>query len=90
MVLGMILYESIDLLYNVTKLGINAISQAYWWYYSIPQVNENTQLLLLEDRLEKQIEHLEQLEKKLEEKLNLKIETTFGKETNKNNMGIMV
>tara|TARA_Y100000813_G_C24162814_1_gene352837 strand:- start:2 stop:229 length:228 start_codon:yes stop_codon:yes gene_type:complete len=35
MVLGFILYESIDLVYNVGKLSYNAITGTYNWYYGI-------------------------------------------------------
>ena len=63
MVLGMILYESVDLAYNVAKLGYNGIRGTYYWWYGMdyPEVqvqkDSTKALLMLEDR----IHHLERL-----------------------------
>ena len=63
MVLGMILYESVDLAYNVVKLGYNGVRGTYYWWYGMdyPEVqvqkDSTKALLLLEDR----IHHLERL-----------------------------
>tara|TARA_Y100000992_G_scaffold188331_1_gene127515 strand:- start:1231 stop:1467 length:237 start_codon:yes stop_codon:yes gene_type:complete len=63
MVLGMILYESVDLAYNVVKLGYNGIRGTYYWWYGMdyPEVqvqkDSTKALLMLEDR----IHHLERL-----------------------------
>jgi len=63
MVLGMILYESVDLAYNVVKLGYNGIRGTYYWWYGMdyPEVqvqkDSTKALLMLEDR----IDHLERL-----------------------------
>ena len=35
MVLGFVLYEAVDLGYNVVKIGYNSITGAYNWYYQI-------------------------------------------------------
>ena len=35
MVLGMILYESVDLAYNVVKLGYNGVRGTYYWWYGM-------------------------------------------------------
>jgi hypothetical protein len=70
MVLGMILYEGVDLAYNVVKLGYNGVRGSYYWWYGMNypevqiQVNTNTTLLLLEDR----IHHLERLLEEEKEK----------------------
>ena len=34
MVLGMIVYEGVDLMYNVVKLGYNGVTGVYRWYYN--------------------------------------------------------
>ena len=63
MVLGMILYESVDLAYNVVKLGYNGVRGTYYWWYGMdyPEVqvqkDSTKALLMLEDR----IHHLERL-----------------------------
>ena len=43
MVLGFVLYESIDLAYNVLKLGYNGVSGLYYWYYTEPEKEETTE-----------------------------------------------
>ena len=35
MVLGMILYEGVDLLYNVSKITYETVRGVYFWYYKI-------------------------------------------------------
>jgi hypothetical protein len=58
MVLGFILYESIDLFYNVGKLSYNAITGTYNWYYSIqsPEIQERelemTKIKALEEKID--------------------------------------
>lgn len=58
MVLGFILYESIDLVYNVGKLSYNAITGTYNWYYSIqsPEIQERelemTKIKALEEKID--------------------------------------
>ena len=70
MVLGMILYESVDLAYNVAKLGYNGARGIYYWWYNIdyPEVkiqkDSTKAILLLEDR----IHHLERLLEDIDEK----------------------
>ena len=63
MVLGMILYESVDLAYNVVKLGYNGVRGTYYWWYGMdyPEVQvqkDSTKALLM---LEDGIHHLERL-----------------------------
>ena len=59
MVLGFILYESIDLVYNAGKLSYNAVTGAYNWYYQIesPEVEERkremNKILTLENKIDK-------------------------------------
>ena len=60
MVFGFILYETIDILYNITKLSYNGVYGIYSWYYDVNEnENENEKILMLENRI-----------KELEEKLN--------------------
>ena len=37
MVLGMILYEGVDLAYNAVKLTYNGITGVYNWYYQVEE-----------------------------------------------------
>ena len=59
MVLGFILYESIDLVYNIGKLSYNVISGTYNWYYNVPSPEveerelEMTKIKELEEKIEK-------------------------------------
>ena len=70
MVLGMILYETVDLVYNIGRIGYNGVRGTYYWWtgknYPEVQVQKDTTnaLLLLEDR----IHHLERLLENVEEK----------------------
>lgn len=78
MVLGFILYESIDLVYHAGKFGYNTITGAYNWYYSVPNEEEEGENKRLE-RLENKIDKISKLfeDNHLKEKinqLNLKIE----------------
>lgn len=60
MVLGFILYESIDLVYNIGKLSYNVISGTYNWYYDIqsPEVKERELEMTKIEELEAKIEKL--------------------------------
>jgi len=66
MVLGFILYESIDLVVNVGKLGYNTVSGVYKWYYTIesPEVEERKKEI---DKIEKLEEKIDQLSKMFQE-----------------------
>ncbi len=72
MVLGMILYETVDLAYNAIKLTYNGTRGVYYWWYGMdyPEIevqrHATEAILLLEDR----IHHLERL---LEDKEELVI-----------------
>ena len=66
MVLGFILYESLELVYNVGKLTINGAYGLYSWYYDVkPPMTEQMKLELkqieLIERLTNRIENLEHL-----------------------------
>jgi wobble nucleotide-excising tRNase len=37
MVLGMILYEGVDLLYNVVRLSYNGVTGTYNWWYKVEE-----------------------------------------------------
>ena len=37
MVLGIILYESVDLAYNVVKLSYNSVTGVYNWWYQVEE-----------------------------------------------------
>ena len=76
MVLGFILYESIDIVYNVGKISYNGVKGIYNWYYDVK--TDDQQELERLDRLENKIDKLsklfedEDLKKKIQE-LNLKV-----------------
>ena len=61
MVLGFIIYESIDLMYNATKLTVNVIFGTYNWYYDIKPYEplQEDRILLLEDKIDKLTKQLE-------------------------------
>jgi hypothetical protein len=63
MVLCFIIYESLDLMYNATKLTINVIVGTYNWYYDInhyePIYPPEDRFLLLEDKIDKLTKQLE-------------------------------
>lgn len=66
MVLGFILYESIELVYNVGKLTVNGAYGLYSWYYDVKEpLTEQMKLELkqieLIERLTNRIENLEHL-----------------------------
>jgi len=58
MVLGLILYETVDLLYNIGSLTINGTISVYNWYYAVPDLPKEKEIEMLKMRLEN-------LEKKL-------------------------
>ena len=76
MVLGFVLYESIDLAFNVLKLGYNGVSGLYYWYYTEPEKQETTesreQEILIE--MTNLMNKLEELQKELKVKNDKKVE----------------
>jgi len=67
MVLGIILYESADLAYNVVKLGYNGVTGVYNWWYQIEQIekeeshNETKELIKQLKLLNNKVEELENI-----------------------------
>lgn len=57
MVLGLILYETVDLLYNMGSMTINGTLYVYNWYYSVPKEKskEIEMLMLRLEKLEQQL-----------------------------------
>tara|TARA_B100001121_G_C18185967_1_gene387876 strand:- start:86 stop:316 length:231 start_codon:yes stop_codon:yes gene_type:complete len=55
MVLGFIIYESIDIAYNIGKISYNGVTGLYNWYYDIKseEKQELERLDKLEDKLDK-------------------------------------
>ena len=70
MVLGFILYETIDIAYNVSKLGYNSVTGLYNWYYDIKTEDDKEKERL--DRLENKIDKISKLfeDNDLKEKIN--------------------
>jgi len=62
--LGMILYETVDLVYNVSKITYNGVRGIYYWYYELEypeQIEiEKRDALIIEIR--ERIKHLEELQ----------------------------
>lgn len=73
MVLGFILYEGIDLAYNIIKLGYNGISGTYNWYYYKPgeEVSREQEILIEMTNL---MSKLEELQKELKVKNDKTVE----------------
>ena len=67
MVLGIILYESADLAYNVVKLGYNGVTGVYNWWYQIEKIekeeshNETKELIKQLKLLNNKVEELENI-----------------------------
>jgi len=67
MVLGIILYESADLAYNVLKLGYNGVTGVYNWWYQVEQIekdeshNETKELIKQLKLLNNKVEELENI-----------------------------
>ena len=77
MVLGFLIYESIDIAYNVSKIGYNSITGIYNWYYQVKneeEEKENDRLSRLENKIDKisKLFEEEDLKNKIQQ-LNLKI-----------------
>ncbi len=75
MVLGFILYESIDLVYNIGKLSYNAISGTYNWYYGVqpPEIVERELEMTKIEELEAKIDQLTNIlmqQQKIKDKSN--------------------
>ena len=68
MVLGLIVYEALDIIYFTGKIGYNGVSSIYNWYYSIPKEEEKCCQQEMIDQLKKLNEKIESL--KLENKEN--------------------
>tara|TARA_B100000073_G_scaffold346627_1_gene358506 strand:+ start:264 stop:464 length:201 start_codon:yes stop_codon:yes gene_type:complete len=66
MVLGFILYEAVDIVYNVGKLTVNGGKYVYNWYYDIDELNqiENNK----DEQIKDLIKRIEYLENKLEDR----------------------
>ncbi len=62
--LGMILYETVDLVYNVSKITYNGVRGIYYWYYGLEypeQIElEKRDALIIE--LTERIKHLEEIQ----------------------------
>lgn len=67
MVLGIILYEGIDLAYNVAKLSYNGISGVYNWWYQV----EEKEKQLTHNETQELIQQLKLLNNKVQELENI-------------------
>ena len=68
MVLGFILYESVDLTIQMIRLVYNGTKTMYYWWYKKDQ-NENIELVELKELQEREqllIKHVEILKKRIE------------------------
>tara|TARA_B100000674_G_C37560309_1_gene787039 strand:+ start:158 stop:385 length:228 start_codon:yes stop_codon:yes gene_type:complete len=65
MVLGFVLYETVDVGYNLLKMTYNSVAYTYNWYYGItPETLEN-KLKHDEDELKRTKERIAVLERRL-------------------------
>ena len=62
MVLGMLLYEGVDIAYNVVRLGYNSVAGVYNWYYQIEEIEEETH-----KEAKEMIDELKKLNKRVKE-----------------------
>lgn len=54
MVLGVVLYESFELTYNIMKIGYKSVKSVYDWYYNInEEIYTEMEVLKLQDRINK-------------------------------------
>ena len=67
MVLGIILYEGVDLAYNVVKLGYNGVSGVYNWWYQVEQKEKEEN----DNQTQELIKQLKLLNNKVEELENI-------------------
>tara|TARA_Y100001970_G_scaffold255216_2_gene331704 strand:- start:7201 stop:7461 length:261 start_codon:yes stop_codon:yes gene_type:complete len=74
MVLGFIVYEAVDVVYNVGKIGYNSVTGLYNWYYSVetPEVIERRKEMDKIEELENKIDKLSKMfnEGNLKEKID--------------------
>ena len=66
MVLGFILYEAADIVYNVGKLTVNGGKYVYNWYYDIDELNQIEHNK--DEQIKDLIKRIEYLENKLEDR----------------------
>jgi hypothetical protein len=59
MVLGFLLYEAVDLIWNFGGLTYRGTKNVYNWYYAVP-TPDDVEIHKLED-IEKRMKHLEEL-----------------------------
>ena len=62
--LGIILYETVDLAYSISKVTYNGVRGLYYWYYGIeyPEQIEIEKREAVINELRKRIKHLEELQ----------------------------
>ena len=63
MVLGMLLYEGVDIAYNVVRLGYNSVAGVYNWYYQIEEIEEEE----THKEAKEMIDELKKLNKRVKE-----------------------
>lgn len=61
--LGFLLYEAVDVVYNVTKMTYNGVRATYYWYYNLDypeqeEIKKRDELIM---ELKERIEHLEKI-----------------------------
>ena len=65
MVLGFVLYETVDVGYNIIKMTYNGAAYTYNWYYGIKPETLETKLERDEDELKQTKERIAVLERRL-------------------------
>ena len=82
MVLGVVLYESLELTYNIMKIGYKSVKSVYDWYYNIHEESyTEMEVLKLQDRINKLEEII------IEQKVNKKHHHQSYKNKNEINSG---
>ena len=70
MVIGFIIYETADIIYNVSRLSSKAFYGIYSWYFNIIDISSCTTNIIDENNSNNNFLLLENRIKLLEEKLN--------------------
>ncbi len=65
MVLGVILYETLDLAYSVGKITFNGVYYTYNWYYGFTQEDLNNKIINDENKLKQAEDKIKDLERRL-------------------------
>ena len=66
--LGFLLYEAVDLVYTLGKLGYKGVRATYYWYYDLeyPEVEQIKNKENVIEQLKKRVEMLEEMQQQVD------------------------